>query len=189
MGASGFSISFTPSYGSGLLTRTKAGLFYTVFIIVWTDCITNFNIFVELFRTCFITEMIHLTREQFKEIVEHCQGEYPKEACGILAGIESRISKVYKMANTSDNPDTCYFMKPEEQLRIFKEMRHSKIEMLEIYHSHSNSPAYPSQRDCEMAFYPEVDYVIISLKDFNNPEVRAFKITEGKIEEEKIIVK
>ncbi len=34
MGASGFSISFTPSYGSGLLTRKKASLFYTIFILI-----------------------------------------------------------------------------------------------------------------------------------------------------------
>lgn len=34
MGASGFSISFTPSYGSGLLTRTKANLFYTFFVLI-----------------------------------------------------------------------------------------------------------------------------------------------------------
>ena len=34
MGASGFSISFTPSYGSGLLTRKKASLFYTIFLLI-----------------------------------------------------------------------------------------------------------------------------------------------------------
>ncbi|MFN3966387.1 MAG: anion permease [Endomicrobiia bacterium] len=34
MGTSGFSISFTPSYGSGLLTRTKASLFYTIFVLI-----------------------------------------------------------------------------------------------------------------------------------------------------------
>lgn len=34
MGASGFSISFTPSYGSGLLTRKKAILFYIIFVLI-----------------------------------------------------------------------------------------------------------------------------------------------------------
>jgi len=135
--------------------------------------------------------MLYLTKEQFLDIVAHVKQEYPKEACGILAGKrttnhELRITKIYKMANISDNPETCYFMKPEEQLKVFKEIRQSGIEMLGIYHSHSSSLAYPSQRDCEMAFYPETDYVIISLKDYNNPEIRAFKIIEGKIKEEKI---
>ena len=132
--------------------------------------------------------MTYLTKEQYLDIVNHAKSEYPKEACGILAGVEGKISKVYKMVSTSESPETCYFMKPEEQLKVFKEMRQSGTEMLGIYHSHPQSFAYPSQRDCEMAFYPEADYVIISLKDINNPEVRAFKIIEGKINEERIEV-
>jgi len=133
--------------------------------------------------------MIYLTKENFQDIIGHCQKEYPKEACGILAGREGKVSKVYKMVNISDSPETCYFMKPEEQLKVFKEMRNLGMEMLAIYHSHSKSSAYPSQRDCEMAFYPEASYVIGSLQNFNNPEIHAFKIVESKIEEEKIVVR
>jgi len=153
--------------------------------------------------------MIYLTKEQFKDIIEHAKKEYPKEACGILAGkivhapqntdhgprstvhgLEVKIvERVYKMQNVSEKPEVCYFMDPKEQLKVFKEIRQLGIEMLGIYHSHTNAPAYPSARDCEMAFYPEADYVIISLKDFNNLEVGAFKITEGNIKEEQIIVR
>lgn len=140
--------------------------------------------------------MIHLTEEQYCDIVNHAKNDYPKEACGILAGKVyseqnqsiKKITKVYKMVNTSDNPEICYFMKPEEQLKVFKETRQLEIEMIGIYHSHSKSPAYPSQRDCEMAFYPEASYVIVSLQDFHKPEVRAFEIIESKIEEERILI-
>lgn len=143
--------------------------------------------------------MIYLTKEQFKDIIEHAKKEYPKEACGILAGKIVHapqntdhgpqvkiVERVYKMQNVSEKPEVCYFMDPKEQLKVFKEIRQLGIEMLGIYHSHTNAPASPSARDCEMAFYPEADYVIISLKDFNNPEVGAFKITEGSIKEEQI---
>ncbi len=147
--------------------------------------------------------MIHLEKKQFQEIIKHCQKEYPKEACGILAGryagessvpeqsegTSGIVETVYRMTNTSGNPETCYFMEPKEQLKVFKEMRGLGIEMLGIYHSHSGTSAYPSQRDCEMAFYSEASYVIISLQDFDNPEVRAFKIIEGKIQEGKIVVR
>jgi len=141
--------------------------------------------------------MIHLTEEQYSDMVNHAKSDYPKEACGIIAGkvyseqgqSMKKATRVYKMANASDNPETCYFMKPEEQLKVFKEIRQLEIEMLGIYHSHSQSPAYPSQRDCELAFYPEASYLIISLRHFNSPEARAFKIIEGKIQEENIIVR
>ena len=136
-------------------------------------------------------------------MIEHCQKEYPKEACGILAGeylgessvpeqsegTSGIVETVYRMTNTSGNPETCYFMEPNEQLNVFKEMRRLGIEMLGIYHSHSGTSAYPSQRDCEMAFYSEASYVIISLQDFDNPKVRAFRIIEGKIQEGKIVVR
>ena len=154
--------------------------------------------------------MIYLRKRQFQEIIEHCQEEYPKEACGILTGEpvqrikrtgpddrcesvgtqeqDGKVSKGYKTVNTSETPEVCYLIDPTEQFKVFKEMRRSGTEMIGIYHSHSTSPAYPSQRDCEMAFYPEAAYVIISLQDFDNPVVRAFKIMEGQIEEVEIRV-
>ena len=34
-----------------------------------------------------------------------------------------------------------------------------------IYHSHTRSPAYPSQTDVNLAFYPDSLYLIVSLVD------------------------
>jgi len=127
-------------------------------------------------------------RRCFSAMVEHCRVEHPHEACGLLAGKDKLITKVYTMTNTSENPETCYFMDPQEQLKAFKEMRNSGLEMLGIYHSHGASSAYPSPRDVEMAFYPEALYVIVSLTDPHNPEVGSFRIVAGKIEEEELIL-
>jgi hypothetical protein len=38
----------------------------------------------------------------------------------------------------------------------------------------------------ELAFYPEASYIIISIKDKDNPTVRSFRIIQGKISEEKV---
>jgi len=142
-----------------------------------------------------------IDKKYLEEIIKHCQKEYPKEACGILAGkivqrsaksVERIVSKVYRMKNISESPQTCYFMEPSEQFKVFKEMRKQNLELVSIYHSHTNTNAYPSKRDCDMAFYPEAIYIIISCsfnvqqKAFNEPEVRGFKIIEGEIKEEKI---
>lgn len=130
--------------------------------------------------------MLYLSKKQAEELVEHSKREFPNEACGILAGKHNSVTKIYKMRNTSKASTTCYFMDPREQFQVFKEMRSSGIEMLAIYHSHAAIPAYPSQRDVKMAYYPEASQVIISLTDFNKPAVRSFRIIAGKIEEEEI---
>ncbi len=139
-----------------------------------------------------------LTKEQLEFIVEHAKERYPKEACGILSGkiIDSKknssyklVSKIYRTNNISDTPVNCYLMDPKEQIDIFKKIRKENLKMLGIYHSHPQSSNYPSKRDSDMAFYEEAVYMIISLRNFNKPDVRAFKIEEGKIEEERIIVR
>lgn len=129
--------------------------------------------------------MLKLKKELFAQIVTHCKRELPNEACGILAGGVDAIQRVYKMVNADKSPEN-FIMEPAEQLKVMKEIRNLGLEMVGIYHSHVASEAYPSARDIELAFYPEAYYCIVTLKEKNNPRIRAFKIQEGKILEEKV---
>lgn len=132
--------------------------------------------------------MLILKKEFLKEIIAQCKAEFPNEACGILAGKASSASKVFEMKNIDNSPQS-YFMDAKEQLNVIKEIRQSGLEMIGIYHSHVANEARPSSHDIEMAFYPEASYVIVSLKNMDNPSVRAFKIKEGKVSEEEIIIR
>lgn len=131
--------------------------------------------------------MICISKELYNQIIRHVNEEFPNEACGILAGKENKIEKVYTMTNVDKSPST-FFMNPKEQLKVMKEIRNQELEMIGIYHSHVTSPAYPSIRDIELAFYPEASYVIISLRDRENFEIRSFKIREGKVQEETFVI-
>ena len=129
--------------------------------------------------------MIILKKEFLDLMVKQSKKEFPNEACGILAGRSGRVEKVYEMTNADKSPST-FFMDAKEQLKAIKDMRNSGLEMVAIYHSHVVSQAYPSSHDVELAFYPDVSYVILSLKEKDNPSVRSFKIKEGKIEKEDV---
>lgn len=129
--------------------------------------------------------MIHISKDLVRQIIEHSKKEFPNEACGILSGSQGKTKKVYEMINSDKSPET-FFMDAKEQLQVMKEIRSCGEEMLGIYHSHVASEAYPSSYDVKLALYPEVSYVIISLKDNKNPSVRSFKIVEGKISEEEL---
>lgn len=130
----------------------------------------------------FISQTLH------QELIQHCLKDPAKEVCGILAGKNRKIEKIFPLANISDSPKLCYHIDPKEQLAVFKELRKQGLELTAIYHSHVDSPAYPSARDIELAFYPESSYIIISLFDRKQPSARSFKIVEDKIIEEELVI-
>lgn len=117
------------------------------------------------------------------EMVQHCQKDYPNEACGILAGKEGKVEKIYRMVNADKSAKT-FLMDPREQLKVMKEIRSLGLEMVGIYHSHPETAAYPSAHDVALAYYPDASYVIVSLKDKDKPNIRLFKIVEEVITEE-----
>lgn len=133
--------------------------------------------------------MLYLSKEQAQELTEHSKSESPNEACGILAGLptgkDNNVNKVYKMAN-ADNSAATFLMDPKEQLTTLKEIRNLGLEMIGIYHSHTQTEAYPSEHDVKLAYYSEASYVIVSIVDKDTPSIRSFKIVEGKITEEEV---
>lgn len=129
--------------------------------------------------------MIYINRDFKKALIEHSKDEFPNEACGLLAGKDNIVERIYRMKN-KDKSASLFFMDPQEQLRVMKEIRASGLDFIGIYHSHPETRAYPSAHDVELAFYPEVSYVIVSLKEADNPDISSFKIVEGKIREEEV---
>jgi [CysO sulfur-carrier protein]-S-L-cysteine hydrolase len=55
-------------------------------------------------------------------------------------------------------------------------------ELSAIYHSHTASPAYPSQTDINLAAYPDALYLIFSLAE-GEKDLRGFRIEDGEVTE------
>lgn len=117
------------------------------------------------------------------EIMAHAREGYPNEVCGLMAGNGDAATRIFRMTNI-DESSVSYMMEPQEQFRAFKEIRKEGLELMAIYHSHPTSGAYPSQTDVRLAFYPEVVYIIASLQRVGNPEIKGFRIVDGRISEE-----
>ncbi len=118
-----------------------------------------------------------------EEMLEHALREAPDEACGILAGgapwIEGgRPLRFYATKNAERSPYR-YRIDPEEQLRVMLQIDDADEVVWGIFHSHTHSPAEPSPTDRSLAFYPGALYLIASLTDPEQPQVRAWVI-EGK---------
>jgi len=138
--------------------------------------------------------MLIISRTDLATIIDHCLAGLPDEACGILAGRDGRVEKVYCMRNVRPGPAS-YEMDPEEQFRVLKEVRQAGLTLTGIFHSHTSSPAYPSGIDVQQAYwpgtlfpnYPEAVYVIVSLRDRSRPEARGFRISNGTVTEVELI--
>jgi len=130
--------------------------------------------------------MIILAKDIAEEMVQHAREEYPRECCGMLAGKDTAITKFFKIKNIAQRMDE-YELDPLEQVNAFEEIDRLSLKLLGVYHSHPNHPCYPSGLDINQAFYPDTFFLIISLKDMTSFQLKAFKMSEGKVEEETII--
>ena len=102
----------------------------------------------------------------------------PIEACGLLGGVDDAVEQFYELENT-DAAAEHYNMAPEEQFAAVKDMRSKGLRMLAIWHSHPVTPARMSEEDLRMAYTPNVVYVIVSLADPENPDIKGFTVTDG----------
>ena len=135
--------------------------------------------------------MLRIPKPITLDMIDHSQSEDPNECCGILAGKNGTVTKLYRITNTAKSPYR-YLMEPQEFLNADKDSESNGSEFLAFYHSHTHSPAYPSQTDVRMAQqsgYFEVYYILVSLEDHDAPQIRAFHIAEsGDIVEEQFAV-
>lgn len=127
--------------------------------------------------------MLTLPQSIFDQIIAHARESSPHETCGLLAGKDNLINKIFELENKElESPKTRYALDPVQQFAVLKKIHTSDKQLLGIYHSHPASPAYPSATDVKLAFYPEAAYFICSLATVK-PVLKAFRIENEKITE------
>ena len=133
--------------------------------------------------------MLRIDNKFSDEMIAHSIEEEPNECCGILSGANGTVQELYRITNTAKSPYR-YLMDPQEHLNADLDSERKGIEFVAFYHSHTHSPAYPSSTDVRMALqsgYLDVHYVLVSLENKAEPQVRAFRIDEaGNITGEEI---
>ena len=121
-------------------------------------------------------------------MVQHALEEDPNECCGILAGAGGIVLQQYRITNTERSPYR-YSMDGRELNQVLRELDDNGWEMQVIYHSHTHSPAYPSDTDVRLAAnWPDPYYLLVSLMDKQSPEVRVFTIWDGTVTEEPVVI-
>jgi proteasome lid subunit RPN8/RPN11 len=122
-----------------------------------------------------------ISQDLIDEIIAHAREDLPNECCGMIGGRDGEATKVVRVENAAASP-LRYEMDPQGQYDALKAIEDAGEDLVAIYHSHTRSAAYPSQTDVnEAVMWPEQVYVIVSLENAEEPDVKAYSLKEMRI--------
>jgi proteasome lid subunit RPN8/RPN11 len=126
---------------------------------------------------------LNVAQNLLDEMIEHAREDAPNECCGLVGGTTAEAATVYRATNAEASPFR-YSIAPREQLDLMNEIDEAGEDLVGIYHSHTRTPAYPSQTDINLASgWPDAVYFIVSLEKADQPVVNAFRITGSTVED------
>jgi proteasome lid subunit RPN8/RPN11 len=133
--------------------------------------------------------VLSISRSLIDQMVAHARADHPDEACGVIAGPEGsdRPERFIAMVNAERSP-TFYRFDSGEQLKVWREMDRADEEPVVIYHSHTATEAYPSRTDVSFASEPNAHYVLISTREADSDEIRSYRIVDGTVTEEEVVI-
>lgn len=124
-------------------------------------------------------------------ILEQSRAEYPDECCGVILGPAGSDSpaRLKPMINAAHSP-TFYEFDPKDLLALYREVDENDEEIVVIYHSHTETEAYPSRTDIAYAGEPGAHYVLVSTRKEIAPstEFRSYRIIDGVVTEEPVVI-
>jgi proteasome lid subunit RPN8/RPN11 len=127
-----------------------------------------------------------MSRSHWEALVAHARAEAPYECCGYVSARDGVVQDVFRAQNARRSPYG-YELDPRSLLAV-NELDDEGYEV-GVYHSHPKSPAEPSQTDINLAQYPHWTYLIVSLDGGSGEaQVRAWRIADGRVEEEQLAV-
>ncbi|MGA9279316.1 Mov34/MPN/PAD-1 family protein [Ilumatobacter sp.] len=137
--------------------------------------------------------MFQVTRDVYAQLVGLSLDEYPLEACGLVAGPPAAsggpgdVGRIFYPCHNDDASARVYTVNPKDFMRAEIDADDRDWEINCVVHSHTHSEPYPSPTDVSAAVSPDWHYVIVSLKR-DAPEVRSYRIVDGVIVSEPLVV-
>lgn len=148
--------------------------------------------------------MLEITKQIQSAMVAHSIAALPNEACGLIATSNMttgtagqsfsehvQVDRFYPMSNAAESQHI-YRLDSLEMIAVEKSADVDKLTIVGVMHSHTKTTNYPSPTDISDAarFDPfgVWHFVIVSLKH-SDPSLRSFRILNGDVTEEPILVR
>jgi [CysO sulfur-carrier protein]-S-L-cysteine hydrolase len=139
--------------------------------------------------------MLQLSRSDYEKIVAHGLSGKPLEICGLLVGKKNGeevvVHDVHEV-DSLDKSELTYSMDGLKYMKVEADAAKRGLQIVGIYHTHPATVPYPSKTDVARAhwedsddlIFPGYSYLIVSLRDPQNPEPRSFYITGKRLPED-----
>ncbi len=130
--------------------------------------------------------MITIATPLMAQIIQAAEESYPNECCGLLAGFgdfddDVTITQVRHSNNVAEEgPYDRFEVDPKVRFDLMRELEDSPQRVIGHYHSHPDHPAKPSARDLEMAFEPDLLWLIIALTNGHVTETSIHRVDTNK---------
>ena len=137
--------------------------------------------------------MFQISQDLVDKLLAHARADHPDEACGVIAGSAGSDipTRFIPMVNAARSP-TFYEFDSADLLKLYRDLDANEEDPVVIYHSHTSTQAYPSRTDIAYAAEPSAHYVLISTRETGNDdgpyELRSFRILDGEVTEEEIVI-
>lgn len=134
--------------------------------------------------------MLRITPELHTQLIAHALRGLPLEACGLLVGDSGdeagRVVRFVPCRNAAESA-VLYTVHPVDHLTADRAAEDEGLAIVGVVHSHTHTDAYPSPTDVASAPDPTWHYAIVSLRD-DEPMLRSYRIVDGTIAEERVVV-
>ena len=133
--------------------------------------------------------MLTLPRKILAAMLRHGLEQKPNECCGFLCADKDRFVKLLVAADNIDKSTITFRIGPKATESAYRLADERGLDVVCIYHSHTESTPVPSIADVYqanaslMTYDPDFRWIIMGLRDPDHPIMKAYRITGDGYEE------
>ena len=140
--------------------------------------------------------VLKLLSEHLQSIRAHAESTYPDECCGIMLGrmgddgktlVEvwatqnawsAETAEAYEDSEVEATKRRRYAIAPQDMLKAQREGRDRHLDIIGVYHSHTDHPAVPSECDRAWA-WQQYSYIIVSVQQGKACDLRSWSLDDA----------
>ena len=131
--------------------------------------------------------MLEIPQAMVDQVVAHARRDHPDECCGVIAGRDGVLTRVFEMDNAERSP-TGFVFDSAQWLQVYRDIDDADEEPLVVYHSHTATEAYPSRTDIRWSATAGFPHWLLVSTRSPELELRSYTILDGVVSEEEVLV-